>query len=74
MLVGDGVSVAEPVFRDAGVPLVALPDALIPHSAASCGRVALRVYEGGGAVTDEGLAPIYLRESQAETTRRFGGK
>ena len=38
------------------------------------GRVALRKVKEGGAVDGEQLAPIYLRESQAETTRRFGGK
>ncbi len=74
MLVGDGVEVAAPAFRDAGIELVALPDVLLPHSAVSCGRVALREVEEAGAVDGEELAPTYLRESQAETTRRFGGK
>ena len=74
MLVGDGVAVAEPVFRGAGIELAPLPDVLIPHSAVSCGRVALREVERTGAVDGEELAPVYLRESQAETTRRFGGK
>lgn len=74
MLVGDGVAVAEPAFRDAGVELVPLPDVLLPHSAVSCGRVALREFGTKGGVDGEKLAPVYLRESQAETTRRFGGK
>lgn len=71
-LVGDGVTVAEPVFRAAGIALSPIPDVLLPHSAVSCGRVALRAAAAGGAVDGEELAPVYLRESQAETTRRFG--
>ena len=71
-LVGDGVPVAEPVFRAAGITLVPIPDVLLPHSAVSCGRVALREALAGKAVDGEDLAPVYLRESQAETTRRFG--
>ena len=74
MLVGDGVSVASPVFRDAGITLAPLPDVLLPHSAVSCGRVALRAAMAGQAVDADALAPVYLRECQAETTRRFGGK
>ena len=74
MPVGDGVSVATPAFEAAGIPLTPLPDVLLPHSAVSCGRVALRLAQAGGAVDAESLAPVYLRESQAETTRRFGGK
>ncbi len=74
MLVGDGVHVAAPAFRDAGVELAPLPGVLLPHSAISCGRVALRAAKAGGAVDADALAPVYLRESQAETTRRFGGK
>ena len=74
MLVGDGVAVASPAFDAAGIALTPLPDVLLPHSAVSCGRVALRKAKEGGAVDGEQLAPIYLRESQAETTRRFGGK
>ena len=74
MLVGDGVAVASPAFDAAGIALTPLPDVLLPHSAVSCGRVALRKVKEGGAVDGEQLAPIYLRESQAETTRRFGGK
>ena len=71
---GDGVSVAAPAFEAAGIPLTPLPDVLLPHSAVSCGRVALRLAQAGGAVDADSLAPVYLRESQAETTRRFGGK
>ncbi|MBO4283280.1 MAG: tRNA (adenosine(37)-N6)-threonylcarbamoyltransferase complex dimerization subunit type 1 TsaB [Clostridia bacterium] len=74
MLVGDGVAVAESAFRDVGIEIVPLPDVLLPHSAVSCGRVAYRLAEAGGAVEADLLAPVYLRESQAETTRRFGGK
>lgn len=74
MLVGDGASVAEPVFREAGVAVVPLPDVLLTHSAVSCGRIAFRASLAGKAVDGADLAPIYLRESQAETTRRFGGK
>ena len=74
MLVGDGVAVASPAFDAAGIALTPLPDVLLPHSTVSCGRVALRKAKEGGAVDGEQLAPIYLRESQAETTRRFGGK
>ena len=74
MPVGDGVSVATPAFENAGITLTPLPDVLLPHSAVSCGRVALRLAQAGGAVDAESLAPVYLRESQAETTRRFGGK
>ena len=74
MLVGDGVAVAEPAFREAGIDLAPLPDVLLPHSAISCGRVAYRQAQAGGAVEADLLAPVYLRESQAETTRRFGGK
>ena len=74
ILVGDGVAVAEPVFRAAGIKLFPIPDVLLPHSAVSCGRAALRAARAGLTVDGEELAPIYLRESQAETTRRFGGK
>ena len=74
MTVGDGVAVAKPAFDAAGINLTPLPDVLLPHSAVSCGRVALRIAKAGGAVDADLLAPVYLRESQAETTRRFGGK
>ena len=74
MPVGDGVSVAAPAFEKAGIALTPLPEVLLPHSAVSCGRVALRAAQAGGAVEADSLAPVYLRESQAETTRRFGGK
>ena len=74
MLTGDGIAVAEPAFRAVGIGLSPLPDALLPHSAVSCGRVALRQANAGGAIEADALAPVYLRESQAETTRRFGGK
>lgn len=74
MLVGDGVNVAAPIFCEAGIPLSPLPDVLLPHSAVSCGRVALREAKAGKTVDADALAPVYLRESQAETTRRFGGK
>ena len=74
MLVGDGVAVAESAFREAGIDLAPLPDVLLPHSAVSCGRVALRAARAGQAVDADALAPVYLRECQAETTRRFGGK
>lgn len=74
MLVGDGIAVAAPVFSEAGITLAPLPDVLLPHSAVSCGRVALRAAKAGLTVDADALSPVYLRESQAETAKRFGGK
>ena len=66
LLVGDGAYVAEPALGAAGLSLAPLPESLGHHSAASVGRVGLRMAREGKAVSASVLAPTYLRPAQAD--------
>ncbi len=72
LLVGDGVYVAEPHLLAHGVRLGALPSSLVLHSAVSVGRVGERMLTMGLAVSPDLLSPTYLREAQADESRRNG--
>ncbi len=68
-LVGDGVGVALPHFREAGLTVLPTPDGISIQSAASVGRCALRQYEAGKVASDLEISPLYLRLPQAERER-----
>lgn len=68
-LSGDGYGTAHAALTAAGVKLERTPEPLITASAVSVGRVALRKFERGEAVSDSELFPTYLRLPQAERER-----
>ena len=68
-LTGDGYGVAFQALEGLGVKLSKTPDGLRPQSAASCAKVAYRMYKDGKVVADTELAPTYLRLPQAERER-----
>ena len=65
-IVGDGYEVAHRALCSLGIELSATPVGLRLENAASVARVAERVHEAGGAITDIEIAPTYLRVPQAE--------
>lgn len=66
---GDGYEVATRSLSAAEIEFEKTPSALIPESAASVGRVGIRMHEAGLSVTDRELLPTYLRLPQAERER-----
>ncbi len=69
-LVGDGCAVAAAGLREAGLDPLLPPEGLAVQSAAAVGRCAARMAAAGQTVTDAALAPVYLREPQAERERK----
>lgn len=65
-LSGDGYSLAKDGLS---VKTQETPPRLVPQSAASVAKVALRLYRAGVRQTEKELSPVYLRMSQAERTR-----
>ena len=72
LLVGDGTYVAEPILASCGVCLADVPLSLKQHSAVSVARVGERMHEKGLSVSPLQLAPTYLREAQADESKRNG--
>ena len=68
-IVGDGYAVAKSAMDNAGVKTMNTPELLILESAVSVGKVAKKKYEKGEFVSDDELAPVYLRMPQAERER-----
>lgn len=68
-LTGDGYGVAMTALTSLGITLCNTPEGIRGESAASCARVALRMYKNGKAIADTELAPTYLRLPQAERER-----
>lgn len=69
-LVGDGYNVAYAELTKLGVfGICVTPPLLRAQNAASVAAVAKRMIDAGLAVSDESLAPIYLRMPQAERER-----
>ena len=68
-LVGDGYRVATAALREHGITLSNTPEGIRGQSAASCAKVAYRMYKSGQVVADTDLAPTYLRLPQAERER-----
>lgn len=68
-LTGDGYCVASSALTSLGIKLCNTPEGIRGQSAASCAKVAYRMYKNGKAVSDTELAPTYLRLPQAERER-----
>ncbi len=68
-LCGDGYRVAADGLSKLGIAIKKTPELLIPESAASVGRVALRKYLAGEFTSDKEISPTYLRLPQAERER-----
>ena len=68
-LTGDGYGVATAALTNLGVALCNTPEGIRGQSAASCAKVAYRMYKCGNTVADTELAPTYLRLPQAERER-----
>lgn len=68
-LTGDGYGVASSALTSLGIKLCNTPEGIRGQSAASCAKVAYRMYKNGKAVSDTELAPTYLRLPQAERER-----
>lgn len=68
-LTGDGYGVASSALTSLGTKLCNTPEGIRGQSAASCAKVAYRMYKNGKAVSDTELAPTYLRLPQAERER-----
>ncbi len=68
-ITGDGYEVARKNLLAMGLSIEVTPIGLRNESAASVGRVALRLYNEGKTVSDRDLAPTYLRLPQAERER-----
>ena len=68
---GDGIQIARLAAEAAGVRSICeTPHPLYIPSAASVAQCAWRNYRAGiGICTDDSIAPIYLRPSQAERER-----
>ena len=65
-LSGDGYELAKKALT---VKAMETPERLIPQSARSVGRLALRDYYAGKTIDEASLAPVYLRLSKAERER-----
>ncbi len=65
-LVGDGYEITAAALTH---PILPTPERLRPQSAYSVAQVAKRLYDTGSYTDDKGLAPVYLRPSQAERER-----
>ena len=68
-LIGDGYGVAFRALEELGTLLSNTPEGIRQESAASCAKVAYRMYKDGKVVADTELAPTYLRLPQAERER-----
>ena len=68
-LTGDGYGVAMAALTSLGIALCNTPEGIRQESAASCAKVAYRMYKDGKVVADTELAPTYLRLPQAERER-----
>ncbi len=69
-LVGDGAQlVYDAAAHKLGARLQMLPERLLHQSGYHTAQAALRMFRNGEASTDEALAPVYLRPSQAERMR-----
>jgi tRNA threonylcarbamoyladenosine biosynthesis protein TsaB len=68
-LSGDGYAVAKKALTDLGIKFCETPDLLILENAASVARVAMKKYDNGEVLTDNEIAPVYLRMRQAERER-----
>ena len=68
-LIGDGYGVATAALEGLGISLFKTPEGIRLQSAASCAKVAYRMYKSGNTVADTELAPTYLRLPQAERER-----
>ena len=68
-LTGDGYGVATAALEGLGISLSKTPEGIRLQSAASCAKVAYRMYKSGNTVADTELAPTYLRLPQAERER-----
>ena len=68
-LTGDGYGVASSALTSLGIKLCNTPEGIRGQSAASCAKVAYRMYKNGKAISDTELAPTYLRLPQAERER-----
>ncbi len=68
-VVGDAYISVHKALAKAGVNIKSTPPLARGGSAYSIGRVAYKIYNAGGAVSDRELSPKYLRMPQAERER-----
>jgi len=72
ILLGDGVEACRPWLDRLGAGARVAPAAQRLPSAAAVAGLGLAVLAGGGGVSAEALAPLYLRPSEAELKSRRG--